>query len=162
MADPTQYIRRGFSCAQSVVKIQGIEIGWATDVSFEETYAQFPVEVLNNVYVEAHELTAVRVSGTFGKFRIYLEPLSQAVGSNAIWYDQNQTTHQIIQFLEKELTLTNGADANSPPLLTCIGFKPSSRRINIATGSIMMENASFVGKKLLETKAMQSVGVIPQ
>lgn len=158
MADPAQYVRRGFSCAQSLIKIQGIEVGWATDVAFEESYNQFPVEVLNNVYVETHELTAVRVSGTFGKFRIYLEPLSQITGESAIWYDQNQETHQIIQFLEKELTLCNGANSNSPPLITLVGFKPSARRINIATGSLMMESASFVGKKLIETKSMGDFG----
>lgn len=157
MADPTPLQRKGFSCAQSLLKIQGVEVGWATDVSFEETYGQFPVEVLNDVYVQAHELTAVRVSGSFGKFRIYFEPLSQLAGDSAIWYDQNQATPQLMAFLEKELTLCDGASSNAPPLLTLIGFKPTSRRSSVATGSILMENATFVGKKLLETKVMLSV-----
>ncbi len=159
MADPTQYQRRAFSCAQSLVKVNGIVIGWATDVSFEETFAQFPIEVLGDVYVQTHELTNIRVSGTFGKFRIYLEPLSQAVGDQAIWYDQNMTTAQIIRFLEKELTLSDGTLDNSPPLLTFTGYKPTSRRITLSTGSVMIENGSFVGIKLIETKSMQAVPI---
>lgn len=158
MADPTQFTRRGFSCTQAVIKINGITVGWATDVSFEETYAQFPIEVLNDAYVQGHELTAIRVSGSFGKFRIYLEPLSQTTGDQAIWYDQNQDTAQIIRFLEKEMVIADGTRPDdAPPLLVLIGFKPSSRRISVSTGSIMMENVSFVGQRLLETKAMQPV-----
>lgn len=159
MADPTQYQRRAFSCAQAEVRIEGITIGWATDVAFEETFAQFPIEILGDVYIQAHELTGIRVSGTFGKFRIYLEPLSQIVGDNAIWYDQNQDTAQIIRFLGKELTLADATIPNSPPVMTMIGFKPTSRRITISTGSVMIENGSFVGKKLIETKSMAAIPI---
>lgn len=154
MADATQFERHGFSCTQAAIKIGGIVVGWATDVSFEETYGQFPIEVLGDVYVQTHELLSVRVSGTFGKFRIYLEPIS---GISGVWYDQNQDTAQIIRYLEKELTLCDISVFNAPPLLTLVGFKPSSRRVSISTGAIMMENASFVGKRLLETKAMGAV-----
>jgi len=158
LADPTQFTRRGFSCAQAVIKIQGWEVGWATDVSFEESYAQFPIEVLNDVFVQGHELTAVRVSGSFGKFRIYSEPLVSAVApggtapNDRVWYDQTRTTGQLINLLGKEMTIQDSAYDGGPALLVCIGFKPSSRRISVSTGSIMMENVSFVAQKLIESE----------
>lgn len=159
MADPTQYTRRGFSCAQAVIKINAVVVGWATDVSFEESYAQFPIDVLGDVYVQGHELTSIRVSGSAGKFRIYMEPLSGVVGN--LWYDQaspNGDTRQIISAMEnKSITIADGTIDTAPPLITLVGFKPSSRRISVSTGSLMMENVSFVGRRLIESKDMSAV-----
>jgi len=162
MAD-TNFVKQAFSSARGVLKLKGVPIGWATGFRAEESYSQFPIDVLGDVFTQTHELVSVKVSGSFEKFRVYQEPLAHAVAANEpLWYDQGKTTPELLQYLEKEFTLedtsplvSGGTPTSSKALYTIIGWKPMSRSISYSTGSVLVENCSWVAIRLLESKVEQ-------
>lgn len=153
-------VNQAFSSARGIIKVGGVPIGWATGFRAEESYSQFPIDVLGDVYTQTHELVSVKVSGSFERFRIYQEPLAHLpIGpgpENALWYDQHKNTPDLLKYLEKEFTLedtTNSAVSGGPAaVFTIIGWKPMSRSISYSTGSVLVENCSWVAIRLLETK----------
>lgn len=161
MANP---VNQAFSAARGIIKLNGVQIGWATGFRAEESYSQFPIDVLGDVYTQTHELVSVKVSGSFERFRIYQAPLAHAVDGEGLklWYDQNDSTPDLLKYLEKSFTLedtspsvtaVNGAGAPAnPAVYTIVGWKPMSRSISYSTGSVLVENCSWVAIRLLESQ----------
>jgi hypothetical protein len=56
--------------ARARLLLNGVKIGWATNVSIGEEIAYEPVEVLDNIEVQEHVPTAYRVTFTAGRVRI--------------------------------------------------------------------------------------------
>lgn len=133
-------------------------IGWAAGVRLQESFAQFPIEVLGDVYAKHHELTRVRVSGSFDHMRIYREPL--AALHNRAWLAQLDTVQMIDQYVSS-FVLFNIVTGEE--LYTLTHYKPTDRSITLTTDGVVMENCSFVGRSMHErvpVRTMDGAGVI--
>ena len=77
-----------FTGARARFLINGVKIGWATNVSVSEEITYEPVEVLDNIQVQEHVPTAYRVTLTASRVRIVGKTLKSqgffpSVGANA-------------------------------------------------------------------------------
>jgi hypothetical protein len=121
------------------------QIGWVTGFRVQESFSQFPIEVLGDVYMKTAEMTRVRVSGSFDKFRIYRKPLSALDGRP--WPQQRDTLSMIQQYLS-ELTFTN--IYTGEVVIQVEQFRPTDRSITISADSVMMENCSWIARRMIE------------
>lgn len=156
-------IRRGLPHTHLAVFVGGVGIGWVTGWRADESYNQFPIKVLGDVYTQMHELVDITVSGSCEKFRIYAEPLISLFapggvgGPQPIWYDQREETAQLAAVLEKEMVLKSKLSSTAPALYTVIGWKPSGRSLSVSQGGVFMENFSWVAQRIQENP----IGVNP-
>ena len=77
-----------FTGARAIFKINGIQIGWATQVSGSEQIQYDPVEVLNNIQVQEHVPVGYTVDLSASRVRIIGKTLKSqgffpAVGKSA-------------------------------------------------------------------------------
>lgn len=132
------------------------DIGWVTGFRVQESFSQFPVEVLGDVYAKTYEMTRVRVSGSFDRFRIYKKPLSMLHGRP--WPQQRDTLSMIRQYLS-ELVFYNIYTGDT--ILHVEQFRPTDRSITISADSIMMENCSWVARRMLEDLPTKDLDAAP-
>jgi hypothetical protein len=147
---------RAVSSLVAGIRIKNLPIGWVQGFRLQESFTQFPIDVLGDAHTKYHELTRVRVSGSFDRIRIYNEPLSQI--DNDIWLAQGDTITYVRQYL------TNFVVYNihtGEPLYTVEQFKPTDRSITLTTDGVIMENCSFVARRMLETRPNLSVDGAP-
>ncbi len=131
-------------------------IGWATGFRCQETFSQFAIEILGSAYVQQHELTGVRNSGSFDKIKLNTEALGD-LGAGTVWYSQLADTSGLIQLEVNNLILTaKDRYGEEHAVIEIQGFKPESRVWAAAQGSVMTENISFVCIKIIEV-----LGIIP-
>jgi hypothetical protein len=120
-------------------------IGWAMGIRLQESMSQFPIDVLGDVFTKQHELTRVRVSGSFDQIRIWLKPLTAYEGRP--WPQQTNTLAMIQQYLS-EFEVYN---IHTKEVMYVIEqFRPTDRSITIGTDTVFMENCSFVGRRFIE------------
>lgn len=129
----------------------GPAIGWATGFRCQETFSQFAIEILGSAYVQQHELTGVRNSGSFDKIKLNTEALG-SLGNGTVWYRQaNDNTSTLIQLEVNVLVLTAKDHLGvEHGVIEIHGFKPESRVWAAAQGSVMTENVSFVCTQIVE------------
>lgn len=127
-------------------------IGWATGIRIQEAFSQFPIEVLGDVYAKHFELTRVRVSGSFDRVKIWHAPLSGLEGRP--WPQQRDTLSMIQQYASS-LELFNVHTGDT--ILFVETFTPTDRSLSIATDTVMMENCSFVARRMLESQPVNDV-----
>lgn len=152
MAAPTLF--HAFSSVTLGLHVGGKTIGWATGFRCQETFSQFAIEILGDAYVQQHELTGVRNSGSFDKIKLNMEALTSLENDGGpIWYNQAKDTSGLLQLEIQTLTLsTKLPSGDIVGLIEIAGFKPESRVWAAAQGSVMTENISFVCTKIKENK----------
>jgi hypothetical protein len=120
-------------------------VGWAMGLRLQESMSQFPIDVLGDVFTKQHELTRVRVSGSFDMIRIYKKPLTAFEGRP---WPQHTSTVQMIQQYLSEFEVFN---VHTKEVLYVIEqFRPTDRSITLGTDTVLMENCSFVGRRFIE------------
>lgn len=132
------------------------QIGWVTGFRMQESFSQLPIEVLGDVYMKTAEMTRVRVSGSFDRFRIWLKPLS---GLETRPWPQQRNTLDMIRQYTSELTFTN--IYTGEVILQVEQFRPTDRSITISTDSVLMENCSWIGRRMIEGQPRLDIDAAP-
>jgi hypothetical protein len=130
-------------------------IGWATGIRIQEAFSQFPIEVLGDVYAKHFEMTRVRVSGSFDRIKLWLQPLSQLEGRP--WPQQRGTLEMIRQYASS-LELFNLYTGDS--IIFVEQYTPTDRSMSVSADTVMMENCSFVARRMLEALPRNDVDSI--
>jgi hypothetical protein len=138
---------RAVSSLVAGIRIKNTEIGWVQGFRIQESFTQFPIDALGDPYTKYHELTRVRVSGSFDRIRIYNKPLSGLL-DNDLWLRQGEPIEFVRQYITSFVVynIHTGED-----LYTVEQFKPTDRSITLTTDGVIMENCSFVARRMLES-----------
>lgn len=138
---------RAVSSLVAGIRIKNTEIGWVQGFRIQESFTQFPIDALGDPYTKYHELTRVRVSGSFDRIRIYNKPLSGLL-DNDLWLRQGAPIEFVRQYITSFVVynIHTGED-----LYTVEQFKPTDRSITLTTDGVIMENCSFVARRMLES-----------
>lgn len=139
-------LRRSLQSARATVLFGGIPVGKVQGFRVTEDFSQFPIEGLGDLFVESHEILSIRVSGTFDILRILEAPFNRT--GSGIWYSQQATQRSII--LQGASTISLRDDITGADILAVEAMKPTSRTFSINQGQVLMENGSFVARKLKE------------
>jgi len=126
-----------------VRNLRPVMIGWASGIRLQESIGQFPIDALGDVFTKQFETTRVRVSGSFDTIRIFRKPL---VGTGA-WPAQTDTV-SMIRKIASELQIYNPISGELLYLIET--FSPTDRSITISTDTVMIENCSFVARRMIE------------
>ncbi len=141
---------RPFSSPRCLLYFGKQPIALATGFQVRESITQFPIEALGDVYVKSHETVAIRVSGSFDTMHILSRPLSGLTdAAGPLW--PYGSTQEVINF--EPLTVTVVDDLTKRSVLRITSMSPESRTWTIATGSVMMENGTFVAIKVEEHRS---------
>lgn len=146
---------RAVSSLVAGIRIKNKEIGWVQGFRIQESFTQFPIDALGDPYTKYHELTRVRVSGSFDRIRIYNKPLTDIDGpDNDRWLRQGNPIEFVRQYLTSFVVynIYTGQD-----LYTVEQFKPTDRSITLTTDGVIMENCSFVARRMLEEKPSTTI-----
>jgi hypothetical protein len=149
---------RAVSSLVAGIRIKNVPIGWVQGFRLQESFTQFPIDALGDAYTKYHELTRVRVSGSFDRIRIYNSPLTdlrEAGGpDNDRWLKQGETIEFVRQYLTSFVVynIHTGED-----LYLVEQFKPTDRSITLTTDGVLMENCSFVARRMVESKPTLTV-----
>lgn len=146
---------RAVSSLVAGIRIKNVEIGWVQGFRLQESFTQFPIDALGDAYTKYHELTRVRVSGSFDRIRIYNKPLTDLAGrDNDRWLYQGNTIEFVRQYITSFVVynIYTGDD-----LYTVEQFKPTDRSITLTTDGVIMENCSFVARRMTESKPTNTV-----
>lgn len=137
---------RAVSSLVAGIRIKNQPIGWVQGFRLQESLTQFPIDALGDAYTKYHELTRVRVSGSFDRMRIYNKPLT-AVNDPDIWPKHGDT----IEFVRQYITSFVVYNIHTGESLYLVEqFKPTDRSITLTTDGVMMENCSFVARRMVE------------
>lgn len=138
---------RAVSSLVAGIRIKNTEIGWVQGFRIQESFTQFPIDALGDPYTKYHELTRVRVSGSFDRIRIYNKPLSGLL-DNDLWLRQGAPIEFVRQYITSFVVynIHTGED-----LYMVEQFKPTDRSITLTTDGVIMENCSFVARRMLES-----------
>jgi hypothetical protein len=138
---------RAVSSLVAGIRIKNTEIGWVQGFRIQESFTQFPIDALGDPYTKYHELTRVRVSGSFDRIRIYNKPLSGLL-DNDLWLRQGEPIEFVRQYITSFVVynIHTGED-----LYTVEQFKPTDRSITLTTDGVIMENCSFVARRMIES-----------
>jgi hypothetical protein len=138
---------RAVSSLVAGIRIKNTEIGWVQGFRIQESFTQFPIDALGDPYTKYHELTRVRVSGSFDRIRIYNKPLSDLL-DNDLWLRQGEPIEFVRQYITSFVVynIHTGED-----LYMVEQFKPTDRSITLTTDGVIMENCSFVARRMLES-----------
>jgi hypothetical protein len=126
---------RAFPGSIASLLIKGAEVAWATGVSMSEQTSQLPIRVLGSVYPQAHEATAVDVSGQFSTVRVY---------------GLNTESLGLVQGSSDEVVLSPTFDViiydrlGKVALVRATRCRMTARSWAIDNGSVLMFNVSFV------------------
>jgi len=144
---------RAVSSLVAGIRIKNTPIGWVQGFRLQESFTQFPIDALGDAYTKYHELTRIRVSGSFDRIRIYNAPLSH-LRDNDLWLKQGEVIEFVRQYVTSFVVynIHTGED-----LYTVEQFKPTDRSITLTTDGVIMENCSFVARRMLETKPSTTV-----
>jgi hypothetical protein len=144
---------RAVSSLVAGIRIKNTPIGWVQGFRLQESFTQFPIDALGDAYTKYHELTRIRVSGSFDRIRIYNAPLSH-LRDNDLWLKQGEVIEFVRQYITSFVVynIHTGED-----LYTVEQFKPTDRSITLTTDGVIMENCSFVARRMLETKPSTTV-----
>jgi hypothetical protein len=139
---------RAVSSLVAGIRIKNTPIGWVQGFRLQESFTQFPIDALGDPYTKYHEMTRVRVSGSFDRIRIYNKPLSHLL-DNDLWPKQGEPIEFVRQYLTSFVVynIHTGED-----LYTVEQFKPTDRSITLTTDGVIMENCSFVARRMFESK----------
>ncbi len=137
---------RAVSSLVAGIRIKNQPIGWVQGFRLQESFTQFPIDALGDAYTKYHELTRVRVSGSFDRMRIYNKPLT-ILNDPDIWPRHGDTIEFVRQFLT---TFVVYNIHTGDGLYTVHQFKPTDRSITLTTDGVMMENCSFVASRMVE------------
>lgn len=148
---------RAVSSLVAGIRIKNVAIGWVQGFRLQESFTQFPIDALGDAYTKYHELTRVRVSGSFDRIRIYNSPLTDlqdAGPDNDRWLRQGDTIEFIRQYVTSFVVynIYTGQD-----LYIVEQFKPTDRSITLTTDGVIMENCSFVARRMLEAKPTTTI-----
>ena len=148
---------RAVSSLVAGIRIKNVAIGWVQGFRLQESFTQFPIDALGDAYTKYHELTRVRVSGSFDRIRIYNSPLTDLKGAgsdNDRWLRQGDTIEFIRQYVTSFVVynIYTGQD-----LYTVEQFKPTDRSITLTTDGVIMENCSFVARRMIESKPEMTI-----
>lgn len=139
---------RAVSSLVAGIRIKNQPIGWVQGFRLQESFTQFPIDALGDAYTKYHELTRVRVSGSFDRIRIYSEPLTKLEDQD-IWPKHLSTIELVRQYLTSFVVYNIHTGEG---LYTVHQFKPTDRSITLTTDGVMMENCSFVAQRMVEEK----------
>jgi hypothetical protein len=142
---------RAVSSLVAGIRIKNQPIGWVQGFRLQESFTQFPIDALGDAYTKYHELTRVRVSGSFDRMRIYNKPLT-VLNDPDIWPRHGDTIEFVRQFLT---TFVVYNIHTGDGLYTVHQFKPTDRSITLTTDGVMMENCSFVASRMVEESPTQ-------
>lgn len=139
---------RAVSSLVAGIRIKNQPIGWVQGFRLQESFTQFPIDALGDAYTKYHELTRVRVSGSFDRIRIYSEPLTKLEDQD-IWPKHLSTIELVRQYLTSFVVYNIHTGEG---LYTVHQFKPTDRSITLTTDGVMMENCSFVAQRMVEER----------
>jgi hypothetical protein len=144
---------RAVSSLVAGIRIKNTEIGWVQGFRIQESFTQFPIDALGDPYTKYHELTRIRVSGSFDRIRIYNKPLSHLL-DNDLWLRQGSPIEFVRQYVTSFVVynIYTGED-----LYTVEQFKPTDRSITLTTDGVIMENCSFVARRMTESSPRRTV-----
>lgn len=150
---------RAVSSLVAGIRIKNVAIGWVQGFRIQESFTQFPIDALGDAYTKYHELTRIRVSGSFDRMRIYNKPLTGLL-DNDLWPKQSKNT---IEFVRQYITnfvvynIHTGDD-----LYIVEQYKATDRSITLTNDGVLMENCSFVARRMEESAPSRTVdGLTP-
>ncbi len=149
---------RAVSSLVAGIRIKNQPIGWVQGFRLQESFTQFPVDVLGEAHTVYHELTRVRVSGSFDRIRIYTAPLSKINADNDIWLSHGDSRSYVLQYLTNFVVYNIHTNQG---LYRVSNFKPTDRSITLTTDGVIMENCSFVATHMYEEQPLTNVDGSP-
>ena len=131
---------KAVSGASCVFKINGIEIGYATGVSAQETVEYAPIDILGEIDVVGHEPIRRTVSMSASFVRIKLE----ALGAIGIWPRGDRDVVLNWQPMVAELVDQNSGEV----LYTMDGVYPQTQNWQVQKGTVVTVNATFYARRM--------------
>jgi hypothetical protein len=150
----SQTRRRTLTGNRTRIFLGGKLVGWATNISINETMDQIPVARLSDIQTQFHETTAYSVSGNIGYTHILEEPFAAATGDRRYlwlapnWANRDEANRFAITFPEQDLTFVDVVTGKV--VFAVRGFKPSARRVAVGVGGITMVDVDFVALSMTE------------
>lgn len=133
---------KAISGAAARILIGGVTVGYATNVSATETIEQFPVQVLGEIDVQEFVPVARTVSAQADFIKLRLNSLTQ----QGIF--PRGETLEVLNFPEMVWAIYDyAADVI---IATLEGVVPESRTWRVSQGSIILTNASFRARRMLD------------
>ena len=131
-----------FTGARARFKIEGVQVGYARNVSFSEAITYEPMDVLDNVQVEEHVPVAYRVTLACSMFRIVGETLKKAGWFPATAQDPKQHLENILTTGEMVATVEDSKTGET--LATVQQVKIASKNWTVDARGIVGEDVEFV------------------
>jgi hypothetical protein len=123
------------SGANYFIEADGISVGWATGVNFQETVQHVPISVLGNIDVEEHTPTQRTASLSVAHVHI----LKKTLADMGFW--PRGETADVVEFPAKTLVLKNTATNEVEFALR--GVRAQSRNMSLQKGGILTGSATF-------------------
>lgn len=127
--------RRAGSGANYMVEVDGVEVGWCTGATPQETLQHFPVDVLNNLYAEEHVLTRITASLSIAYVHIEKESLADM----GLW--PRGDVGDIVNFPARTVLLKNTVTGDAEFALR--GVRAQSRNLSLQKGGVLTGSATF-------------------
>lgn len=136
MANANSGIPRGqvITGARGYLTVNGKQVGYVMNVSYQQSINQLPVEALGNLLTEEFVTAGVNYSGNLGRVEVFGSTTTDA--GLTVPIDQAYTAPQI------NLALTD--EPNGKIYRTLESIKFTGKGIDFTKGSMSMANLSFV------------------
>jgi len=142
---------RQLTGARARFSINGVKVGYATNVSFSEEVEFQPVEVLDNIEVEEHVPIAYRVTLTASEMRI----VGKTIKSDGYFPQSGSSTEEHLQnvLIMKDLTCTIedskiGASGKPTTIMVMEQVKIQSQNVTVNARGVVGSDVSFVGVRI--------------
>lgn len=128
--------------ARARVLINGVRIGYATNVSVNEETQYEPVEVIDDFEVSEHVPVGFRVSGSIGFIRTFGESIKSLGFRPAAGQSSEEHLENVINAAEITMALEDKIGGQSFRTLTDVKF--SSESIQVMARGLSATDVSFV------------------
>ena len=147
-----------FTGVRAILKIDGVVIGMATDVSGSEEIEYAPVEVLGDIYTKEHVPVAYRVTLSASKIRLVGETLKNSGFFPKHGTDSKGFLQNILALGAMKVTLEDVID--NKVVATIEGVRISARSFTVANKGIVSENITMLGIRMKDESEIYSFPVI--
>jgi len=136
---------KAVSGASCVFKLNGVEVGYATGVSAQETIEYAPIDVLGEIDVVGHEpiRRTVSMSASFVRIRL------QSLGAKTLWPRGDRDVILDWQPMVGELV----DQVSGEVLYTIDGLYPQTQSWQIQKGTVVTVNATFYARRMYNEQA---------
>lgn len=137
---------RVFTGARARFSINGVKLGYATDVNGGEEIEYFPIEALDNIEVEEHAPIAYRANLSASKVTL----ISETLKSLGFFPQVGQSPQEHLQniLLQQDMVCTVEDSKTGKVPVTVEQVKTQARNFRINARAVVTEDVTFVCTRL--------------